>query len=87
MRRSMKQKQWYVTFLTAFLWQSTNLETLGAGERPNVLFLAIDDLNDWVGCLAGHPQVVTPNMDALARRGTIHCAANDFDTIAGEKRA
>ena len=44
---------------------------------PNVLFLAIDDLNDWVGCLGGHPQARTPRIDALARRGTVfrnaHC--------------
>ena len=37
---------------------------------PNVLFIAIDDLNDWVGPLDGHPQVVTPHMDRLAARGT-----------------
>ena len=47
--------------------------------RPNVLFLAIDDLNDWVGCLKGHPQVQTPHIDALAARGTLftnaHCQA------------
>ena len=51
----------------------------GAQTRPNVLFIAIDDLNDWVGCLAGHPQVKTPNMDRLAARGTLfanaHCQA------------
>ena len=45
--------------------------------RPNVLFIAIDDLNDWVGCLGGHPQAQTPNMDRLAARGTLfrnaHC--------------
>ena len=45
----------------------------------NVLFIAIDDLNDWVGFLQGHPQVRTPNMDRLARRGTVftnaHCAS------------
>jgi len=49
------------------------------GSRPNVLFLAIDDLNDWVGPLAGHPQVRTPHMDRLARRGVTftnaHCQA------------
>ena len=48
-----------------------------AAERPNVLFIAIDDLNDWIGCLKGHPQAQTPNIDALARRGTLltnaHC--------------
>ncbi|TAN36777.1 MAG: choline-sulfatase [Verrucomicrobia bacterium] len=48
-------------------------------QRPNVLFIAIDDLNDWVGCLGGHPQAHTPNMDRLAARGTLfrnaHCQA------------
>ena len=47
-------------------------------SRPNVLFIAIDDLNDWTGFLGGHPQVVTPHMDALAKRGrnfaNAHCA-------------
>ena len=33
--------------------------------RPNVLFISVDDLNDWVGCLGGHPQAKTPNIDAL----------------------
>ena len=50
-----------------------------AAQRPNVLFIAIDDLNDWVGCLGGHPQVRTPNIDRLARRGVLfsnaHCQA------------
>ena len=49
------------------------------GAQPNVLFVAIDDLNDWVGCLNGHPQVQTPHIDSLARRGTVffnaHCQA------------
>jgi choline-sulfatase len=48
-----------------------------ARPKPNVLFIAIDDLNDWVGCLGGHPQAQTPNMDRLAARGTVfrnaHC--------------
>ena len=46
-------------------------------KRPNVLFLSIDDLNDWIACLGGHPQVQTPNLDRLAARGTLftnaHC--------------
>lgn len=51
----------------------------GTPDRFNVLFIAIDDLNDWIGCLGGHPQVKTPNMDRLAARGTLftnaHCQA------------
>ncbi len=38
-------------------------------ERPNILFIAIDDMNDWTGFLGGHPQAKTPNMDALAKKG------------------
>ena len=47
--------------------------------HPNVLMIIADDLNDWVGCLGGHPEVKTPNIDRLARRGLLfanaHCAA------------
>jgi len=39
--------------------------------RPNVLFIAIDDLNDWIGCLGGHPQAKTPHLDRLASRGML----------------
>jgi arylsulfatase A-like enzyme len=42
-----------------------------AKHKPNVLFIAIDDLNDWVGCLGGHPDVKTPNLDRLAERGVL----------------
>ncbi len=43
--------------------------SIAAAEKPNVLFIAVDDLNDWIGCLGGHPQAKTPNIDALAARG------------------
>lgn len=48
-------------------------------RKPNVIFIAIDDLNDWVGCLGGHPQAHTPNIDRLASQGILftnaHCSA------------
>ena len=34
-------------------------------DKPNVLMICIDDLNDWVGFLGGHPDAVTPHMDCL----------------------
>lgn len=47
------------------------------GKRPNVVMIAIDDLNDWVEPLGGHPQVKTPALQALAERGlsfrNAHC--------------
>lgn len=46
---------------------------------PNVLFIAVDDLNDWTGFLGGHPQARTPHLDRLAARGVAferaHCNA------------
>ena len=48
-------------------------------ERPNVLMIVVDDMNDWVGCLDGHPDTQTPHIDRLAKRGILftnaHCAA------------
>lgn len=50
-----------------------------AAERPNVLFIAVDDLNDWIGCLGGHPDGQSPHIDALAARGCLferaYCSA------------
>ena len=36
-------------------------------EHPNVLFISIDDLNDWVTPLSGHPQTVTPHLSQFAK--------------------
>ena len=48
-------------------------------EQPNVLFIAVDDLNNWVGFLKNHPGVKTPHMDRLAQRGVVftnaYCSA------------
>ncbi len=47
--------------------------------KPNVLFIAVDDLNDYISPLNRHPGVKTPNLDRLARRSVTftnaHCAA------------
>jgi hypothetical protein len=54
------------TLLALFLF----LPLTARGEdRPNVLFIAVDDLRDWVGHLDGHPNAKTPNIDRLAERG------------------
>jgi arylsulfatase A-like enzyme len=48
-------------------------------KRKNLLFVSVDDMNDWVGCLGGYPGVKTPNIDRLAQRGVLfanaHCAS------------
>ena len=45
-------------FFTGNLW-----------ARPNVLFIAVDDLRNWVWHLGGHPNAKTPNIDRLAESG------------------
>ncbi len=64
-----------VAFLVWLL--ASVLGTPALSASPNVLFIAIDDLNNWV--LGRHPGVSTPNLDRLKQRGTVftnaHCAA------------
>jgi arylsulfatase A-like enzyme len=55
--------------------------------RPNVLFIAIDDLNDWVGFLKGHPQTRTPNMDRIAARGIVFANAQCAAPLCSPSRA
>ncbi len=50
-----------------------------AAERPNVLFISVDDINDWIGVFGGHSQAKTPHLDKFARSGAVtflnaHCA-------------
>lgn len=58
-----------------------------AAERPNVLLVSIDDLNDWTGCLDGHPQAKTPNIDRLADQGTLFANAHCQSPVCNPSRA
>lgn len=83
--REMKKKhQKNILLLAAalFCFVSRTGEAKDSGQpkaKPNILFIAIDDLNDWTGMLKGNPQALTPNMDRLAAQGMLfanaHCAA------------
>jgi len=55
--------------------------------RPNILFIAVDDMADWCGCMGGHPEVQTPNIDRLSRRGTLFTNAHCVSPICGPSRA
>ena len=50
-----------------------------ANDVKKVVFIAVDDLNDWVGFLNGHPSTLTPNLNKLASMGMVfnnaYCAA------------
>ena len=64
--------------LLALEYVSCNTAAQKTETPPNIVFISIDDLNDWVGFL-GHEQAITPHMDQLASKGfsftNAHCPA------------
>ena len=69
------------------LLSSLRAATTPAVPPPNILFLAIDDQNDWIGTLGGHPQAKTPHIDALAARGTLFTNAHCQATLCNPSRS
>jgi len=61
---------------------------LTAAERkPNVLFIAVDDMNDWIGSLGGYSgKVHTPNFDRLGRMGVTFTNAHSPSTVCNPSR-
>ena len=60
---------------------------LFAQEKPNVLMIVLDDLNDYVGVLGGHPQAKTPNIDKLANQGVLFTNAHANVPVCSPSRA
>jgi arylsulfatase A-like enzyme len=56
-------------------------------SHPNVLFIAVDDLNNWLGCMNGHPNTKTPNFDKLASQGVLFTNAHCQAPLCGPSRA
>ena len=56
-------------------------------KRPNVLFLAVDDMNDWLGCNGTTPRAITPNLDRLAARGVNFTNAHTAGVYCAPSRA
>lgn len=68
----MKTLSTALTLLTASqTLLSTRTQAATADQRPNVLFIAIDDINDWIGPLGGHPQALTPQLDKFCHEGAM----------------
>lgn len=63
----------------ATLTSTSNLASIASAEGikgRNIVFIALDDLNDWIGCLGGHPDTRTPNLDRLAEKGLLFSNAH-----------
>ena len=73
-------KQSTILFLAASLFYVLGATSNARGaENPNILFIAVDDMNDWNGVIGGNSQSKTPHMETLASKGMVftnaHCAA------------
>src|SRR5215204_2038088 len=58
-----------------------------SNNKPNVLLIIADDLNDWIGPMKGHPQVKTPHLDKLAANGVTFINAQTCAPICNPSRA
>ncbi len=76
-------KPLFAAALSALLFLSLS----AAEDRPNVLFLAVDDMNDWIGCLGTTPRAITPNFDKLAARGVNFSNAHTAGVFCAPSRA
>ncbi len=56
-------------------------------SQSNVLLIGVDDLNDWISCLGGHPQAITPNFDRLAAQGVLFTNAHCQSPVCNPSRA
>jgi arylsulfatase A-like enzyme len=61
--------------------------SLKAQEKMNALLIILDDMNDYIGVLGGHPQAITPNIDRLAREGVLFSNAHSNAPICAPSRA
>ncbi len=80
-----------ILFGSLFLLSCGNRSKTSQSEsnqsQPNVLFIAVDDLNDWLGCMNGHPNTKTPNIDKLASQGVLFTNAHCQAPLCGPSRA
>lgn len=80
-------KQRGAKILAGAMLFATTSTLVAQPAKPNVLFIAVDDLNDWIGCMGGHPQAITPNLDRLAKEGMLFKNAHCQAPICGPSRA
>ena len=72
--------------LSVFLHSDDSIERKEQQEKPNILFIAVDDLKPILGCY-GDSLIKTPNIDRLASLGTVFQNTYCQQAISGATRA
>ncbi|MHC4913759.1 MAG: sulfatase, partial [Planctomycetota bacterium] len=70
--------QLLVIALSLLIFNNCNIQKKNTEEKQNILFIAVDDMNDWAGFLSGHTgmKIHTPNIDHLAASSMIFSNAH-----------
>lgn len=76
----MKNLTRLVFFLSASALSFTSQNSSAQEKpKPNVLLISLDDLNDWIEPMGGHPQTITPNLSSFAKQSVLfknaYCAS------------
>ncbi|MFT4692478.1 MAG: sulfatase-like hydrolase/transferase [Verrucomicrobiia bacterium] len=74
-------------FVILWLLGCLGISSLSAAEKPNVLFIICDDLNDYVAGFGGHSQTKTPNIARLGKSGVSFKQAHCNIPICNPSRA
>ena len=83
----MKLINFITAVITVILMSYCSVQKDKQAPKPNIVFIAVDDLNDWVGCMQGNSQTKTPNIDRLATKGVLFTNAHVQCAICNPSRA
>ena len=80
----MVPKLYKILIISLMLLMGLNAEDK---TKMNIVLISVDDLNDWIGVLGGHPQAKTPGMDYLASKGMLFSNAQCQSPVCNSSRA
>lgn len=85
MKENFSKKLVFLLLLSLVIINTTSAQN--NSNKPNVLFISVDDLNTWLGCLKNYSNTKTPNIDRLAARGVLFSNAQCQTPLCGPSRA
>lgn len=82
-----KQVMVRIIILSILLFTTSFSKAKQPNDRPNILMICVDDLNNWLSCMNGHSNAKTPNIDQLANEGILFTNAHCQVPLCGPSRA
>ncbi len=79
-------KSYFTVFCTMFFLLNPNQAFCQEKQKPNILFIAVDDLKPNIGCF-GDSLAITPNIDAIASKGMVFSKTYCQQAVCAPSRA